>query len=415
MERDSRTVKRRQGEKEARRGKTAAVVSFSPFLHVSRLALLIAAQLPFPARAATANVLDEDRVELSVAGDADEARAFTDALREPLQHLGVVVRGSSPAIEDDAGASGRPPRAHVWIDARPPDRIDIVIALGSNDTPAARRSVPRGEPEPVVVEQVAYVVRETLESLLWTSQSTAGASTSPSQMEAVDAASPSPITSPVGVYEDAGTVGAQLPAPSPASPFGADFSGFATGRAMGSGADVLGGGVSLDLTFWGHLPHRPRLWIGATYDTPFQGSNPDVTVRVTTWSVRALPTVAILRWGLLGLDAGIGAGIEALNAVPGPGQAVGGPPVATASSSTVFDPVATGQLMVWLRPVGGASVLLGAYADYDLTPHRYTIIDRFNQSTTVIEPWALRPAVMAGFCIPLSGTSACTRRDLRAR
>jgi hypothetical protein len=347
-----------------------------------------------------------------VAGDGDEARAFADALREPLQRLGVLVRSSTPASPDDAGASSaKPPRARIWIDARLVDRIDIVITLGSSDAEAARRSVPRGEPEPVVVDQVAYVVRETLESLLWTSQGAAGAST-PLAEEAGDASSPSSLNSQVGVYDDAGSRTSPLGSTALGGAFGVDVSAFATGRAMAPSADVLGGGVSLDLTFWGRQPHRPSLWIAASYDTPFQATSPDVTLRVAVWSVRALPTIALLRWGVVGLDAGVGAGLEALNAVPGPGQTAGGPPIATASPSTVVDPVATGQLLVWLRPSGGASVLLGAYADYDLAPHRYTTIDRFGQSSTVVEPWALRPAVMAGFCIPLTGTSACARRDL---
>jgi hypothetical protein len=386
-------------------------------LRSRRTAWLIAAQVALYARPAKANLADEDRVELSVAGGTDEARAFADALREPLQRLGVVVRGSSPAGQDDAGASSaKPPRARIWIDARPVDRIDIVIALGSSDAEAARRSVPRGEPEPVVVDQVAYVVRETLESLLWTSQGAAGVSTAPPATEPPDAASPSALTLLVGVHED--EVGAHASPRAPAPPggaFGVDVSAFATGRALAPGADVLGAGASLDFTFWGHQSHRPRLLIAASYDTPFEATSPDVTLRVAVWSLRALPTVALLRWGAFGVDAGVGAGLEALNAVPAPAQAAGGPPIAIASPSTVFDPVATGQLMVWLRPTGGVGVLLGAYADYDLAPHRYTTLDRFHQQSIVVEPWQLRPAVIAGFCIPLTGTSACARPDLQPR
>jgi hypothetical protein len=370
-----------------------------------RTAWLIAVQAGLYGGPAEASLSDEERVDLSVGGGSEEARAFADALREPLQRLGIVVRGSSPTSQGDAGASpAKPPRARIWIDARPVDRIDIVIALGSSDVEAARRSVPRGEPEAVVVDQVAYIVRETLESLFWGSQSTAGVSTA----KDADASSPSTLGSQVGVYDDAGARASPTGSTAPGGAFGVDVSAFATGRAMAPGAEVLGGGVSLDFSFWGHQPHRPRLWIGASYDTPFQATSPDVTLRVAVWSVRALPTVALLRWGVLGLDAGVGAGLEALNAVPAPGQTAGGPPIATASASNV-DPVATGQVLIWLRPTGGASVLLGAYADYDLTPHRYTTVDRFLQSSTVVEPWQLRPAVMAGFCIPLTGTSACAR------
>jgi hypothetical protein len=386
-------------------------------LRSRRIAWLIAAQVVVSAGPATASVPDEDRVDLSVVGGTDEAHAFADALREPLQRLGLVVRTSSPARPDDGGSSsGAPPRARIWIDARPVDQIDIVVALGSSDADTARRSVPRGEPEPVVVDQVAYVVRETIESLLWTSQGTASSSPAPSlATEPADASSPSSLTSQVGAHSDEAGAGGSPLTPVVPGAFGVDVSAFATGRAMAPGADVLGGGVSLDFTFWGHHSHRPRLLIAASYDTPFEVTNPDVTLRVAVWSLRALPTVAILRWGALGLDAGVGAGLEALNAVPAPAQAAGGPPIAIASQSTVFDPVATGQLMVWLRPTGGVGVLLGAYADYDLAPHRYTTVDRFGQSSTVVEPWLLRPAVIAGFCIPLTGTSACARPDLRPR
>ena len=379
-------------------------------------AWLIAAHVALYARSAQASLADEDSVDLSVEGGPDEVRALADALREPLRRLGVVVRGSSPSGQDDAGgSSAKPSRARIWIDARPVNRIDIVIALGSSDAEAARRSVPRGEPEAVVVDQVAYVVRETLESLPWTPQGTAGVSADLSATEGADASSPSSLSLQVGMHDDAGAHASPLASAARVGAFGADVSAFATGRAMASGADVLGGGVSLDFTFWGRQPHRPRLWIAASYDTPFQATSPDVTLRVSVWSVRALPTFALLRLGVLGLDAGVGAGLEVLNAFPAPGPSAGGPPIATASPSAVVDPVATGQLMVWLRPTGGVGVLLGAYADYDLAPHRYTTLDRFGQSSTVVEPWLLRPAVIAGFCIPLTGTSACARGDVRAQ
>jgi hypothetical protein len=340
----------------------------------------------------------DDRVDLFVDGSQEDVHSFAEALREPLQRLGLTVYPGGTIEGDDAGApNGSQPRARVWIDLRRADEIELVIVLGSTNAKPARRSVPRGEPGPVVVDQVAYVVRATLESLLSEAQAIVDASPGP-MMNVADADSPSQNAPPRRLASDG-------------RGWGLDVAAFATGRGLAKGASaVLGSGASADLTPWGRQAFRPRLSVAGAFDAPFESTGPVVNLRVSVWSVRAIPLVTLLRWRWLGLDAGIGGGIEGFNAYPAPSPAAPFP-VSPLNVATIVDPVASGQVMLGLSPSGGASILLGGYVDYDLAPLRYVTTDGSGQSTTALDPWRVRPAVFAGLCIPLAGPGACGRHE----
>jgi hypothetical protein len=356
-----------------------------------------------------------DRIDVVVDGSQEDVQALTDALREPLQRLGLTV-SSSGAGEDDAGSRlAAQPRARVWIDARGQDYIEIVVGIGSTDARRARRSVPRTEPGPVVVDQVAYVVRATLESLLSKPQNSVDAS--PGLPPEATRLPPAPVvTMALPTGSDAGSAIENVPPRSRAiesDALGFDIAAFATGRGFAKGASaVLGSGASVDLSFWGRQLFRPRLSVAASFDGTFESSGPVVNLRVSVWSMRLVPTLALLRWRSLRLDAGIGGGMDGFNASPAP--APGAPfPVASFNVATFVDPVVSGQVVLWLSPTDTASVLIGGYLDYDVAPPRYVTVDGSGQPTTAWEPWRWRPAVLAGLCIPLAGAGACGRQESR--
>jgi hypothetical protein len=377
---------------------------------------LVALQAVFWAHSAVAATATapagDDRVDLFVDGSQDDVRAFVEALREPLRQLGLTVYPLGVAERDDAGAqAGSQPRARVWIDARNARDIELVIALGSTNARPARRSVARGEPGPVVVEEVAYVVRATLESLFTEAQASADTSPDAGPVTALPPPPASPTAPTPGAEEDSPSQNV-LPRrlANDGHGLGLDVAAFATGRGLANGVAVLGSGASVDLVLWGRQTLRPRLSVAASFDAPFESSGPVVNLRVSVWSVRAVPIVTLLRWGWLGLDAGIGGGVEGFNAfpTPSPGAAFSVTPL---NVGTLVDPVVSGQVTLGFSPTGGASVLVGGYVDYDITPRRYVTSDGSGEPSAVLDPWRLRPAVLAGLCIPLAGTGACGRRD----
>ena len=125
-------------------------------------ALLASVAVCPEARADRAHDTAAEAVEATIAGTDREAAALAAALREPLQRMGLELQVLSAAnVARSPQAAGG---LHVAIDARPADRVDIRVWLGAEtDAHAAARSVPRGPREAVLVEQVAYVVRATME------------------------------------------------------------------------------------------------------------------------------------------------------------------------------------------------------------------------------------------------------------
>jgi hypothetical protein len=363
---------------------------------------------------ATADTSVDDRIDVVVDGSQEDVQALTDALRQPLQRLGLTVSSSGVGADDAGSRFGAQPRARVWIDARSQDYIEIVVGIGSTDARRVRRSVPRTEPGPVVVDEVAYVVRATLESLLSKPQDSVDAS--PGEVPEATRLPPAPAaTMALPTGGDAGSAIENVPprgGPIESDAFGFDAAAFATGRWFAKGASAVGSGASMDVSFWGRQLFRPRLSVAASFDGTFESSGPVVNLRVSVWSVRLVPTLALLRWRSFRVDAGLGGGMDGFNASPAPSP--GAPfPVASFNVATVVDPVVSGQVVLWLSPSDSASVLVGGYVDYDVAPPRYVTVDGAGQTTPTLEPWRWRPAVLAGLCIPLAGAGACGRPEKR--
>lgn len=329
-----------------------------------------------------------------MAARPDERGALLEALREPLDSLGLTLRvahlDAAPPPWVPAGA-----RARVWIDARPPDHVDIFVwtVLGATAEPA-HRVIPRSGSSAVVAEEVAYVVRATLESLL---------------SEPLPAAPPPSVTLIAPPQPPPAEVPYSPPPPVPVGKttdrFGLDVSGFGIAQGVASSTPAFGGGLGLDLAFWGTHPLRPTLWLGASLNAPVESVTAEATLETALYSLRAIPGVELFELGRFHLAAGAGLGVDFLRTVPGPGSMPSG--VILGAPTLEADPVIEAQLLFHAPLARSAGVVLGLNLDYDAGTHRYVETDRAGVASTVFAPWALRPAAILGLCLPLIGESAC--------
>jgi hypothetical protein len=153
---------------------------------------------------------------------------------------------------------------------------------------------------------------------------------------------------------------------------------------------------------------RPSLWIGGSYNAAFDTQEPGVVALETAvTSIRAVPSVELLALSLLQVDIGVGGGVDIFHTVPGSA----GLSVAVGSTKTLGDPVLTAQLIARIRVISGARLLVGVDVDDDIGRHWYASKDGAGNSTSVLEPWPVRPSAMIGLCVPLVGTAACAGRE----
>jgi hypothetical protein len=365
-------------------------------LGASVLAVAIIASVgPAEARAGddVASERGQGFVDVAVAASPGEAAALLDTLRELVARLGVGIRATTgdgpPWTRIDSPPDAPGERARVWIDARDPGAVSVdVCALGDGAaSPILHRSVPREGSRAIVVDAVGHVVEATLESAL---------------LEP----SPHPLSPP------------PFPAPPPA-----DFRGIAPpgpavrrggltldAAAFADGADVatrsgvaLGGGGAVIVSA-GPIPWRPTLWLGASFQTPFDIPGPGVTLETTVSSFRAIPSVELLRLRPLQLDLGAGGGADLFHDTP---RNPRGPFPAAPQTQMHVTSVVAGQLLARLRLGPSARLLVGLDLDWDPGQHRYAVFDRFGSASAVLQPWSVRPGALIGICVPLTGAAAC--------
>jgi hypothetical protein len=321
--------------------------------------------------------------EVTVAAKDEDVDRFLEGMREPLEELGLTVRASGAGEEIRPLQPGAPKtRVRVVVDARPSDHVDVLVWVApSVRTAPVQRRVPRGSSTAVVIEDVAYAVRATVESLL--------AELTPP--------APAGSTSPGG--KEATTIASTRGEP---AHFGLDVGGFAGVRGVAASAPAFGGGLALDFAFFGRRPGRPGLYLAASVYAPVDTSTTEVTLETMMYSARAISTFEVARLGPLRLAFGAGAGADLLHA-QGHADATS---VVVDSSATLIDPVIEAQLLVRLV-VRGAGLFLGFDLDYDLNPDRFTQLDRSGVSSNVLAEWTVRPAAILGVCLPVAGVSAC--------
>ena len=372
----------------------------SPARCVAQLVLTLWVRSVFPAAVALfapslshADETSESLVLVSVAGHPNERSALLEALREPLDSLSLTMRTSRNDDDPPAFASAPPgTRARVWIDARPLDHVDIFVwtTLGAPGAPA-HRVIPRSGSTAVVAEEVAYVVRATLDSLL---------------SEPASVPPPPPPLVPVAPTADTpSSPRAPAVAARASGRFGFDASAFATAQGVASSLAAFGGGLGVDLAPWGAHPLHPTLWLDASVNAPFESITAEATLETTLYSVRAIPGIEVAEFGRFHLGAGAGFGVDFLHTSPGQGSTSSG--VKLSAATVEADPILEAQLLLHAPLARSAGIVLGLNLDYDAGPHQYIERGATGPATTVFAPSSVRPSAMLGLCLPLLGDPAC--------
>ena len=340
-------------------------------------------------------------VDVAVAASPEEAAALLDTVRELVARQGLGLRATTgdgpPWTRLDAPPDAPGQRARVWIEAHDPAAVSVDVCALVEGAPAGaprrilHRVVPREGSSAVVVDTVGHVVEATLESALL-------------EPAPPPAAPPVPPTLPPPPLADVRDT-----SPARASPrrggLALDVAAFADGADVAHRSGVaLGGGGSFIVSA-GPIPWRPSLWIGASFQTPFNIPGPGVTLQTTVTSFRAMPAVEFLRVRpLLQLDLAAGAGADLYRDTP---ENPHGPFPTSTQTQMHATPVVAGQLLARLRLGPSARLLVGLDLDWDPGPHHYTVVDCFGNPSAVLEPATLRPGALVGICVPLTGGSAC--------
>ena len=335
-------------------------------------------------------------VDVAVRAPPNEAAALLETLRELVARLGLGVRATTgdgpPWTRIDAPPDAPGEHARVWIAARGADAVDIdVCALRSGAPPRIfHRTVPRAGSSDVVVDGVGHVVEATLESALLEPPP------SPLIPSAPPLLAPPP---PVDVHD----VASRTP-PVRHGGLTLDAAAFADGAmvARRSGVDLGGGGAVIVSA--GPIPWRPSLWVGASFQTPFDVPGPGVTLETSVASFRAVQSVELVRLRPLQLDVGAGGGADLFHDTP---RNPRGPFQGSSQAQTHVTPIVSAQLLGRLRLGPGARLLVGLDLDWDPSRRDYPVFDRFGNASAVLQTWPIRPSALIGICVPLAGASAC--------
>jgi hypothetical protein len=340
-----------------------------------------------------------DQAEVAIASARLDASALMEAVREPLQDLGLGVRASLLKEGDsiDPGAVPAGVRVRVWIDARGEDRVEVVVSVpDQGGTRSVTRSVARGESDPVLIDQIAYVVRATVASLL--AEPPAPAPPPP----------PTPQPAPP-VLAPAPALARESPPPTPPlmgerrSPLALDAMAFGSGRALGS-APLLGGGGGVDVAPWGRGRWRPAVWLSGALYAPLQAKADLVTLETSVVAARLMGDVSIAQVGIFLLDVGAGGGFDVARSVP---IASSAPAVTLSDPSTQVDPMFSARVMGSFAIPHGPRIVVAFDLDVDVAPHLYETVDSTGAVNVVLDPWRVRPGMTIGLSIPFfEGTAS---------
>jgi hypothetical protein len=167
---------------------------------------------------------------------------------------------------------------------------------------------------------------------------------------------------------------------------------FAQGRAYDATAPfVFGGGLELHGSL-GSSAWRPHASLLFSYQGPISRDVDYVNLDVQTLSLRLLPGV-MRALGPFEIEAGAGGGLDVLLAHTSSTEIPREYLTRNRADLAGFFSVDLG--LRW-HPTPSSAIFLRALVDFDPARHRYRS-SIAGETTTVLEPWGVRPAVQLGF------------------
>jgi hypothetical protein len=319
----------------------------------------------------------EHVVDVVVAAQPSDAAALEPALREPLSRLGVSVRWSRASAVDPRDVVRPPPGARaafarVWVDLEPGGRATLYLADAAWERILVRRLELSGGLDEVGREELAYVVRSSVEALL-------GGARIGLEREQVRAE--------LGLAPAPAGRGASRPRAAPAgAPLVLALGALYEGQILASDPRASHGlGLAAGLARPGGL--RPSAWLLLTYRFPYVVEDDRIGARLQTVSVRAVGTLSFALGERLSLRAGAGPGADLVFLEPRRPE----------GSDARLDPARWATVPLVRACVGpelrlgpGALLALTTGLDADLSETRY-VAHGGGQIHPVFVPWRVRP------------------------
>lgn len=320
--------------------------------------------------ASLASAQNSTVVALEAVGPEAQVSALEASLRDWLRNTPLVLRRVDAFTQPGSEPIFARVRV-VWT-----DEACTVELFRDDGELVRRRSLPREGAPLLVAEAAALVAQAGVQELLLAPQRVPLKSTEPAPL--VEAPAPE--------------------APIPPSRFVFALGGFLTGRSYDARAPfVFGGGLeatgSARVENW-----LPGLMLRAGYLAPVTRDNDLARVQVQTLLFR-LDAVIARTLGPVRLSFGAGGGFDVLLAQTTSTRV---PASALKPSRGDVAPFIDAFLGVSWQPTSRSSVFLRIAADVDPAPRRY-VAQVAGDSTTLLEPWRVRPSVVLGFSFDLAG------------
>jgi|HubBroStandDraft_5_1064220.scaffolds.fasta_scaffold133421_1 hypothetical protein len=323
-------------------------------------------------------------VDVTIVAGGDDTDPLLGTVRELLGRLGLGVNPHLVAVGSPGSEAGGPPSGpsglSVWIDLASRYEARTIVRRGSTEV---RRTIARDSSPAIVREEIGEAVRSGVEAELLTD-----APTTPTPPVA-SAAPPAP--SPVA---------AETSMPLAASDrwFALDLTIFAGGGPVAGNSAVvtrIGGGAVIG----SRRRLRPSLTVTAAYFVPFSTALSGVMMETTFVSVRAVPAIEIVHTSWLGVNVGVGGGVDVISVNPSASSSATG--IRFTPPASRVDPILTALATAYMALAPGVAFTVVVGTDVDFVPPEYRVGGA--QGGDILTPWRVQPLALAGFTFTAVG------------
>lgn len=309
-------------------------------------------------------------VTLEVVGGESDVSALEASLRDWLRSTPLSLRRMDAFTQPGNEPMFARVRV-VWTDA-----ACTVELFNSDGELTRRRSLPREGAALLVAEAAALITQAGLQELLLVETK---------RKPVVSIAPPLPVV----------VVAAEQP-----SPLHLELGGFLAGRSYDTQAPfVFGGGVEAS-THYAIGAWRPGLDFRFAYFAPMNRDSQLASLQLQTLVFR-LDAELGRDLGPLRISLGAGGGLDVLISQTSSAQV---PQQSVRASRVDPAPFFDVNLGIAFQPSARTSISLKLVLDIDPAPRRYTA-QIAESSTTLLEPWRVRPSVLLGFAFDVLGGS----------
>jgi hypothetical protein len=341
----------------------------------------------------------ERSVEVVLLGGGTDTGALVDTVRELLGRLGLVANVHAVSGDEDAARIARGASvARVVVDLRGKDET-VLTTSGREDTPS-RRVVRRDSSPSVAREELAHAVQGAIEAQLFVDGDRPPKPPAPY-------VPPEPHDGPVAIVIPPAPPPRDATPPKPVvAPWGFDVTPLAGAGLFSSEAGPvahLGGELGFA---WRKSTIAPSIALSARAILPFEGEAAAVSAHANVVALRLHGGLQVLRTSWLALGVVAGAGFDVVTVEP---RSRTLPPNVLSGSTTRVDPILTLGVRADFPIVSSVALTILLVGDADLVARSY-VVRTGATNDVALEPWRIRPALLAGFSFtPFGGGTFAPR------